>query len=224
MSYIPVEQKLQPPIGIFGGTFDPIHNGHLRPGLEICEQLKLDHIRYIPSYTPPHRDNPATDVQLRTAMVKAAIAGETRFCFDAREIDRQGYSYMIDTLRTLREDFPLSPICLLMGMDAFMKIHTWYQWEILLDNCHIVVLKRPDSDFGERIVWPKEIKKWVHLRQTDELFDLHDHLYGKIIFQSVTQLAISSSDIRARLKQNGSIRYLVPDSVLDLINKHRLYL
>jgi len=219
-----MEPKLEPPIGIFGGTFDPIHFGHLSPCLEICQSLKLSQIRYIPSYIPPHRDNPGTSVEMRVAMVKAAISKEPHFQLDEREIVRQGQSYMIDTLKSLRDDFPRNPLCLIIGMDAFLKIHCWYHWQELLDNCHFIVTKRPETAYDDQSQWPIALKKLYNEHRANEKFDLHGYLYGKIIFQNVTQLAISSTDIRSKLKHNRSIRYLVPDSVLDLISSHHLYL
>jgi len=219
-----MEQKLDQPIGIFGGTFDPIHFGHLRPCLELCEQFNLEHIRYIPSFIPPHRDNPTIRVEMRVKMVEQAIAGESRFQLDKREIERQGPSYMVDTLKSLRQDFPNHPLGLIIGMDAFLKIHLWQRWQELLNYCHFIVMRRPDSDFEEPSNWPEELKKLHKEHKAVEIIELHKHLCGKIVFQNVTQLAISSTDIRSKLKQNRSIRYLVPDSVLDLISNNHLYL
>ncbi len=213
----------KPPIGIFGGTFDPVHFGHLRPGLEMCESLGMEQVRFIPSFIPPHRDVPSTPVRLRLEMVKQAIASEPRFVLDEREIRRRGASYMVDTLASLRLDFPVHPLCLLLGMDAFVNLHHWHEWKKLLDYAHIVVSQRPDSDFFQPSVWPHEIQS-LYLQnkalQRDELRLLR---HGKIHFECVTQLSISATDIRDRLKNKRSIRYLVPDAVLNLIECNHLY-
>ena len=115
----PGSQPLQAPIGIYGGTFDPVHYGHLRPNLELCEVLQMDHVRFIPASIPPHRDEPQTSADKRLEMVSLAIEAEEKFVLDDREIRRGGASYMVDTLKSLRQDFPDHPLCLLMGMDAF---------------------------------------------------------------------------------------------------------
>lgn len=219
-----MEPKLKTPIGIFGGTFDPIHYGHLSPCLEVCESLKLAQIRFVPSYIPPHRESPISSVAMRVAMVKAAISSEPRFVLDEREILRQGSSYMIDTLKSLSQDFPQQPLCLILGMDAFLKIHYWYHWQELLDVAHFIITKRPETAFDQQEKWPLEVQQLYNQHKADEIFDLQRYLYGKIVFQSVTQLAISSSEIRAKLKQQNSVRYLLPDAVLDLISHHHLYL
>jgi len=218
-----MEQKLKAPIGIFGGTFDPVHFGHLSPCLEVCESLNLQQIRFIPSYIPPHRDSPVSSVALRVSMVKAAISSEARFVLDEREVIRQGPSYMLDTLKSLRQDFPKHPLCLILGMDAFLKVHHWYHWQELLGVAHFIVTKRPETSFDEQSKWPSEVQNLYNQHKAEQIFDLQRYLYGKIIFKSVTQLAISSSEIRTKLKKQRSVRYLLPDSVLDLISHHHLY-
>lgn len=211
------------PIGIFGGTFDPIHFGHLRPSLELCELLEMEQVRFIPSFIPPHRDIPTTAVQLRLEMVRQAIQSEPRFVLDDREISRGGASYMLDTLASLRLDFPHHPLCLLVGMDAFLQLHHWYQWQKLLDYAHIVVSQRPESTFFEPSGWPEQVQQLYQQHEAAGRDDIRGFLQGKIRFETVTQLSISASDIRSRLKNNQSVRYLVPDVVLNLIEYHHLY-
>lgn len=213
----------KPPIGIFGGTFDPIHFGHLRPSLELCELLGMEQVRFIPSFIPPHRDVPSTPARLRLEMVRQAISSESRFVVDEREIRRGGASYMVDTLASLRLDFSEHPLCLFIGMDAFVQMHHWHQWQKLLDYSHIVVSQRPDSDFFDPSDWPLEIRLFYQQYKAAKRDELKSSLQGKILFVSVTQLTISSTDIRVRLKNNLSIRYLVPDAVLNLIEYHHLY-
>src|SRR5210317_2209069 len=123
-------------IGVFGGTFDPIHFGHLRSALEICESLDLKEIRFIPCRIPPHRGEPVADPMQRMAMVRAALAGQPDMILDDREIKREGPSYMVDTLESLRSEFTTEPLCLVLGMDAFLGLSSWHRWKDLLTLAH----------------------------------------------------------------------------------------
>jgi nicotinate-nucleotide adenylyltransferase len=215
--------KINPAIGIYGGTFDPVHFGHLRPVLDVCESLQLEHIRFIPSFIPPHRETPQSSVEDRLLMLQSAISSEEKFVLDQREIIRQGPSYMYDTLLSLKQDFPNHCLCLILGLDAFININTWHKWEKLLSLCHLVVTKRPETSYKEIDSWPKQIKnlyKKYHVKQLDEIFS---SLNNKIYFMDVTQLPISSSLIRHKLKHKQSIRYLLPDAVYDIITDNQLY-
>ena len=219
---VQVNQGLQAPIGIYGGTFDPIHYGHLRPNLELCEILEMDHVRFIPASVPPHRDEPQTPADKRMEMVSLAIESEPRFILDDREIRRPGPSYMVDTLKSLRQDFPQHPLCLLLGMDAFIGIDQWYHWQELLDYAHIIVSQRPETDFAAKDRWPDSIRAFYQQHNTDRQ-TIRQSLCGKIRLEPVTQLSISATDIRKRLKNQQSIRYLVPDPVINLIKYYNLY-
>ncbi|MDE2091584.1 MAG: nicotinate-nucleotide adenylyltransferase, partial [Gammaproteobacteria bacterium] len=130
-------------IGIFGGSFDPIHFGHLRPVLEILDALSLDEIRFIPSGQPPHRQAPMATASLRLQMVKAAVAMEPRFIVDEREIERDAPSYTVDTLTELRQEFSGEALVLLVGMDAFLGLPGWYQWRRIFQCAHVIVAHRP---------------------------------------------------------------------------------
>ncbi len=218
---------MKAPIGIYGGTFDPIHYGHLRSCLELCESLKLDHVRFIPAFLPPHRDNPATEVMHRLEMVKKAIDSEASFVLDEREIQRGGPSYMVDTLRSLRQDFPDNPLCLLMGMDAFSGIESWSHWQKLLDYAHIIVTQRPDTDFHALDMWSDSLnhfyQKYKSQNNNTSSQNIHNSLHSVIQLESVTQLSISATDIRKRLKNRQSIRFLTPEPVIRLIECYNLY-
>ena len=132
------------PIGIFGGTFDPIHYGHLRPALELLETLELAEVRFIPCRIPAHRGLPQVTAEQRLALVRLALADQPGFMADDRELRREGPSYMVDTLASLREDVgPETPLCLIIGADAFRELHTWRRWRELTDWAHIVVMQRP---------------------------------------------------------------------------------
>ncbi len=204
-------------IGLLGGTFDPIHFGHLRAALEVEEKLGLAHIRLIPSARPPHRDAPHASPQQRLMMLHLAMKNTDRFVVDDRELQRDGPSYSVDTLLSLRDDFPENPLYLLLGTDAFLGIQTWYKWQSLLELAHIVVVRRPD----ETIEMPKDLNTWyqAHLAISD---DAHA-LSGKIWPIEVTQLAISATAIRALISKGQSPQFLIPDPVIQLINQLGLY-
>lgn len=214
--------ELLKPVGVYGGTFDPIHYGHLRPNLELCECFNMQEVRFIPAFLPPHREQPATSAKLRREMTALAIESESRFVLDERELERGGPSYMVDTLKSLRTDFPQNPLCLLLGMDAFLGINHWYHWQKLLDYAHIIVSQRPDTDFGQQDKWPKEIVQ-LYRSHKGSREQVQMELQGRIRLEPVTQLAISATDIRNRLKNHQSVRYLMPDSVINLIEYHHLY-
>jgi len=204
-------------IGLLGGTFDPIHFGHLRSGLEVSEQLNLAHVRLIPSARPPHRNEPKATAQQRLMMLHLAMKNADGFIVDDRELHREGVSYTVDTLVSLREDFPDNPLYLLLGTDAFLGIQTWHKWQDLLALAHIVVIRRPD----ETVVMPDELNNWYqqHLAAPDDAL----HLAGKIWPVTVTQLAISATAIRAAISVGKSPQFLVPDAAIQLISQLGLY-
>ncbi|HWP94641.1 MAG TPA: nicotinate-nucleotide adenylyltransferase [Gammaproteobacteria bacterium] len=206
-------------IGVFGGTFDPIHLGHLRCALEVVESLSLDEMRFIPAGRPPHRHAPAADAALRRAMVAAAIAGEPRFLLDDRELRRGGPSYMTDTLASLREEFPHEALCLVLGLDAFTGLPAWHRWETLFEQAHIVVMRRP----GAQAEFATPLARHVQARREESVAGLRTRKAGKIFFQDVSQLGISASDIRARLARGASVRYLVPDAVFEILCANDCY-
>jgi nicotinate-nucleotide adenylyltransferase len=197
-------------IGVLGGTFDPVHFGHLRPALEIRQALGLDHVRFIPNRVPPHRETPWLDSAQRLALLRTAIDGEPGFKLDQRELRREGASYMVDTLDSLRADFPEQGLCLILGMDAFLGLGNWRQWRRLPELCHLIVACRPG------FVWPDAHSQLLHglpAELVTSAADLATQAAGRILLQSVTQLDISSSTIRAELAQGRSVRYLMPDAV-----------
>ena len=141
------------PMGVFGGTFDPIHYGHLRTAFELMEAVHLSEVRFLPAGTPPHRETPEASAQERLAMVAAAIGGQPGFIVDDRELRREGPSYSVDTLLDLRAEFAHRSICLIVGMDAFLGLPQWYHWREILQLAHVVVAHRPGwraPDMGSR--------------------------------------------------------------------------
>ncbi len=207
------------PIGIFGGTFDPIHFGHLRTAFELWQTLKLVQVRFLPTGDPAHRDAPLASAQLRLAMVQAAVAGQPGFAVDDREVRRAGATYTIDTLTELRREFPQRSLCLLLGMDAFLGMPTWNRWREIFDLCHVVVAHRP----GWKAPMTGPLGEVMVDRGTGGVRDLHTSLAGRVFVQAVTQLEISSTDLRALIMSGRDLRYLVPDAVRDFILRTGCY-
>jgi nicotinate-nucleotide adenylyltransferase len=207
------------PIGLFGGTFDPIHYGHLRTAFELLQLLKLSQVRFLPTGNPPHREAPLASSELRLEMVRAAVAGQPGFAVDDREIRRSGVSYSVDTLIDLRREHPQRSLCLLLGMDAFLGMPTWHRWREIFELAHVVVAHRPGwkapitGPLGEEMVD----------RGTGSIWDLHGSIAGRIHVHAVTQLEIASTDLRALIVSGRDLRYLVPDAVRDLIVRTGCY-
>ncbi|MEQ1546017.1 nicotinate-nucleotide adenylyltransferase [Methyloglobulus sp.] len=203
-------------IGIFGGTFDPVHYGHLRSALEVKEIFGLEEVRLIPSSQPPHRSQPHATANMRVQMLNLAIANQPDLTIDTREIDRAGASYMVLTLESLRQDFPDQPLLLFVGSDAFSQLTSWYQWQRLFDFAHIVVLTRP----GFSVL---QLDEFFAVRQTSDREQLSEHLSGKLYCQPITQLDISATAIRKIFADRRSPAFLLPDAVIAYISQNKLY-
>ncbi|BBE52018.1 putative nicotinate-nucleotide adenylyltransferase [Ferriphaselus amnicola] len=213
------------PIGILGGTFDPIHHGHLRLALEALEQCDLRQVRFIPNGTPPHRGTPFSTPQQRLEMVRLALQGNPSFTLDEREIFRAGPCYSVHTLESLREELGAQqPICLLLGSDAFLQLHTWHQWTRLFELAHIVVMQRPGLPLGNAMLQADEVLRLEYFaRLAPAPLKLHEQAAGAIVALDMPLLEISATDIRCRAATGRHLRYLVPDSVAWYIHTHHLY-
>ena len=210
-------------VGILGGTFNPIHYGHLRMAQELAAALYFDELRFIPSANPPHKVAPEVNTKHRAVMVKIAIADNPLFKFDDSELLRKGASYTIDTLISLREELgENAALCLIMGSDAFIKLDTWHRWQELLNFCHIALVQRPNFS-AEHAKLPEILETFLHTHYTENASDLSAKNAGFIHMQQITALDISSTKIREMLKNGQMPRYLMPDAVLDYINEARLY-
>ncbi len=213
------------PIGIFGGTFDPIHYGHLRLAQELAESLHLAEVRFIPSGTPPHRATPQVTSRQRLEMVRLAAAGNPRFTVDDREVRRSGPGYTVDTLTELRHEAgETRPVCVLLGADAFLELATWHRWHEILKLAHLVVAHRPGfppESWPQRM--PQPLAKEYEARSLHQPFAVHLSPAGGIATQAIAALDISASMIRDSLARGVSPRYLLPDPVLDYIRGHDLY-
>lgn len=206
------------PIGVLGGTFDPIHFGHLRTALELLERLDLEQVRFVPCREPPHRPPPQVG-DLRFELVRAAIEGEPRFVTDDRELTRAGPSYTVETLASLRAELPTRALCLLVGMDAFLGLPTWHRWTELTRYAHVVVAHRPG--------WtpPREgpLGELLAARGTENATLLRDPAGGRVVVTPVTQLDISSTQLRETLARGADPRYLVPDRVREIMLRTSCY-
>jgi nicotinate-nucleotide adenylyltransferase len=207
------------PIGIFGGTFDPVHCGHLRTAFELWQELKLAEVRFLPAGNPPHRDQIYASAEERLRMVRAAVADQPGFVVDDREVRREGMSYSVDTLTELRAEYPTRSLCLLLGMDAFLGLPHWHRWRELLTLAHIVVAHRPGWKAPER----GPLGELLVDHGTGAVRDLHERPAGRVYVRAVTQLEISSTELRALLAAGRDPHYLVPDQVRQIILETRCY-
>ncbi|MCU1722097.1 MULTISPECIES: nicotinate-nucleotide adenylyltransferase [Pseudomonas] len=206
-------------IGVLGGTFDPVHIGHLRSALEVVELMGLDEVRLLPNARPPHRDTPHVVPQDRLAMVSCAVEGVDRLSVDARELARDKPSYTIDTLESMRAELGADDqLFLLLGWDAFCGLPGWHRWEELLRHCHILVLQRPDADVEP----PDELRNLLAARSESDPTAMSGPA-GNISFVWQTPLSVSATQIRQLLASGKSVRFLVPDAVLAYIETHGLY-
>lgn len=205
------------PIGLLGGTFDPVHNGHLRLAIEAYEALGLDHVRLLPLNQPAHRARPWATAAMRTEMLRAAVAPPLEL--DMREIERGGVSYTVDTLSDMRRQWPARSLCLLMGLDAYHSLPTWHRAGELLSLAHIVVVARPAIGGSTHA----DLDELIGNAHADCVDDLHHSSPGRVFFLDIPLLPIAASELRTRCGSGRDIRHLVPPAVHDIITRHRLY-
>jgi nicotinate-nucleotide adenylyltransferase len=206
-------------IGILGGTFDPIHLGHLRLALELYEAFDLANVHIMPCHLPMHRKQPVATPAQRFEMVKCAIAAEPALYANDMEIQREGPTYTIDTLLDMRKNFPGIPLCLLMGIDAFLGLASWHRWEDILTHAHIIVAHRPHYQIP--LAGPAAALLKTNLQE--KVAFIHENQAGGILLRPITALEISATDIRKQIAMGRNPRYLLPDSVYDYIKQHGIY-
>ena len=207
-------------IGILGGTFDPIHYGHLRTALDVQQDLRLEQLRFIPLRRPPHREAPQLEAAHRAELVELAIADQPGFVLDRRELAREGISYTVDTLVSLRQELgERLPICLLLGLDAFAGFESWHRPERILELAHLVIMHRPDAALPEGPFLGRLLAE----RLQDEPVALRASPAGYLHLVKVTQLEISATTVRALLARGLDPRYLLPDPVLARIRASGFY-
>jgi nicotinate-nucleotide adenylyltransferase len=209
-------QKL---IGILGGTFDPVHYGHLKPALEIFQRLHLDELRVLPCLHPVHREPPLATAEQRLRMLQLALQEFPRFILDDRELRRGGDSYMVDTLGELRREFPQAALCLLLGMDALESFKEWHRWQQILKLAHLLVTVRP----GYGLEPGSKRGKLITQYGMTSAAGLHDRLAGGILLVATAQYDISSTLIRKRLRERQSVDGLLPPAVGEWLSENRVY-
>lgn len=203
-------------IGIYGGTFNPVHYGHLRTALEVSEIFDLQQLRMIPCRLPAHRQQPEIDAEQRWQMLQLAVADTPRLQPDRRELDRDGLSYMVDTLQSLANENPGISLILFVGNDAFAGLERWHRWQQLFVYAHIVVMTRPGHPLPP-------LTTWQAARLTDDVDQLRSRTAGLLYFQAVTSLEISATAIRELFAAGRDPKFLLPDRVINFIRQHNLY-
>jgi nicotinate-nucleotide adenylyltransferase len=206
-------------IGIFGGTFDPVHFGHLRTALELLQDLNLREVRYIPCRDPVHKNKAQANAPHRLQMLKIAVAEEPQLVIDTRELDRQTPSYMLETLQSLHADFPEATLCLVVGIDALQSLPGWYCWQQLFDYAHIIGIARP----AYHLNLTGELDAFLQDRIITDPNKLTTQRNGYVLLKTTALFEISSTDIRRLILSKKNPHYLLPDTVLNYIYQHRLY-
>jgi len=212
-------------LGIFGGTFDPVHYGHLRAAAEVREALDLGELRLVPARDPPHRGTPSATAAQRVAMLDLALPEFPGLAIDTREIRRTGKSYTVDTLRELRGESPQRPLVLVVGVDTFAGLPQWHRWRDLVTLAHVAVVTRPGAHLEDALQGP--LGDLWRDRHRDEVSQLESAPAGSIFSVQVTPQPISATAIRALLAKGpagiAQVRGLLPAAVLTYIEHHRLY-
>ncbi len=205
------------PIGVFGGTFDPVHYGHILPTVNVCDRIGIDEVRYIPNFLPPHRGRPQARAKDRWNMLVLALAQYPQFVADDREIRRSERSYTVPTLRSLRSQFPFRPLCLILGMDAFLQIQSWHSWASVLQLANIVVMQRPG------FCLPHRLPDWWERAFEPEFQNLYRRIRGCIVHVEVEQFDISASNLRSQLARGLDTSQHMPKCVVNYIKNQHLY-
>ncbi len=207
-------------IGFLGGTFDPIHNGHLHAGRTAAALLNLERVHFVLAARPPHRSQPRTTIAQRWAMLELAVAGDTVLTADDREVRRNTSSYTVETLEELRAERGVhAPLVWLLGWDAYRSLPTWRRWQELLELAHLAVLRRPGSETD----LDATMREFTAAHRVDDATLLRRTAAGAVFLFAAPMLSISSSDIRARLHHGDSVSQLLPRSVSTYIENHQLY-
>ncbi|HBZ17251.1 MAG TPA: nicotinic acid mononucleotide adenylyltransferase [Pantoea sp.] len=206
---------------LFGGTFDPIHYGHLRPVEALAQQVGLKKVTLLPNNVPPHRPQPEASAQQRVAMLRCAIAGRPLFEIDTRELERDTPSWTVATLEALRaERGAEQPLAFIIGQDSLLTLAKWHRWQDLLSLCHLLVCKRPG--YATQMDTP-EMQRWLDEHLADDVQQLHHSSAGRIWLADTPLLNISATEIRQRRHAGASCADLLPDAVIDYIDSVGLY-
>jgi len=212
-------QSLTEPLALFGGTFDPVHYGHLRCADEARQKLNLDKLYLLPAGIPPHRNMPHANAQQRLEMLRLAQLEFPQLDIDDRETRRTGPSYMVDTLQELRTESPQRPLLLLIGQDAANHLHSWHHWEQLFDLCHLVILTRPAAKAEYR----HDVTKQMLRRTSPDVQALLQSEAGGVLNLEVASIDISATTIKSIIRLGRSPDSMLPAAILDYINENQLY-
>lgn len=212
---------MEKPIGILGGTFDPVHHGHLRLALECLEAADLAEVALVPLHTPPHRMSPAASPEQRREMLRLAIAGVPGLRLEDCELRRGGVSYTVDTLAELRSRHGDIPLCLILGRDAFAGLHTWREWPLLLQLAHIIVVQRPGN---EAAITEPEVASVYNQSTVNSPRELREAPAGRILDIPIPLLDISATRLREMIAAGRDTRFLLPPAVIDYIDAQQLYI
>ncbi|EOW6670037.1 nicotinate-nucleotide adenylyltransferase [Cronobacter dublinensis] len=205
----------------YGGTFDPVHYGHLRAAEALAKEAKLTQVTMLPNNVPPHRTQPGASSAQRKEMVELAIAGHPLFRLDARELQRPTPSWTSETMAQLRQEAgPDAPLAFIIGQDSLLTLRTWHRYDDLLACCHLLVCRRPGYPVEMKT---EEDRRWLSARLAAHADELHRQAAGKIYLADTPLYPISATDIRARLAQRQPCDDLLPPAVLDYIHRHALY-
>ena len=206
---------------LFGGTFDPIHYGHLLPVEALAKQVGLQQVVLLPNHVPPHRPQPEATVRQRLAMIKLAIKNNPLFSIDTRELKRTTPSYTVETLLSFRQEIGWQkPLAFIIGQDSLLSIDTWFDWQKILDLCHLLVCARP----GYTTYFPtSSMQQWLIHHQVPDPEILSHKPCGAIYLADTPLLNISATEIRERKRDRKSCRDILPPAVLRYIDKHHLY-
>lgn len=219
---MPINPAAPPTLhAFFGGTFDPIHYGHLRPVEALAKEVGLNQVTLLPNHVPPHRPQPEANAQQRLKMVELAIAGNPLFAVDDRELHRTSPSYTIDTLETIRKERGAAlPLAFIIGQDSLLTLHKWHRWQALLEVCHLLVLARPG--YNQQMDTP-ELQQWLEQHRVTDATQLSLRPQGAIYLADTPLLEISATEIRQRRHQGISCDDLLPRAVQRYIELQGLY-
>jgi nicotinate-nucleotide adenylyltransferase len=220
--------QLAPPIGIFGGTFDPIHNGHIFPVIEGAKKANIKKVALMPCYIPSHKNPAVASTEDRLNMVKLICADNPLFYPDSRDINRGKPTFSVDSLKEIREAMPTTPLCFFIGSDSLQNLVTWHNWPTLFSLCHFIVCERNENvvddaeDNSLKLHAPK-LQALLDKRQTFTPMALHNSLAGYIYIANTQTLMVSSTQIRQILAKKQSTESFLPLKILDYIQQHKLY-
>lgn len=198
-------------LGLFGGSFDPLHNDHLNIARAFADELNLTQMLFLPAGNPYHKDSKPMAAHHRLAMLELATQADERFGVSDCDLVRKGATYTADTIQIFRQLFPDVQLWWLLGADSLLKLHTWKNWTYIVQNCHIAVALREGAQLAHL---PTQLQTWYESAMAD----------GSLRLLPLAPLGVSSTQVRLRLKQGESCRDLIPEAVADYIQKHQLYL